>query len=264
MENESSTSLDRFVRTQAGSFLGTGNLGENPRTWRIAGALQVIGGLGTLTVGSLPGMQGFLFVGAWLTLQGIYYLGTGARIGRALQSGPIPGLRLTQEAEALLSRLADHVTGGFWLPWKSGENRCREVLTPEAFEMLEEAAFQFNRLQGLLAAGQIGAAAVAERLRPLIRVAAEEAMAAVLHSAALVQQFPESAAAHRATVTAPMRGLRELADRVEHLLGQDASLLETLPQETALERALAELGTDAVAREELRSEIEVQEIRPAG
>ncbi|MFN6956499.1 MAG: hypothetical protein ACK4PG_17050 [Acetobacteraceae bacterium] len=122
-----------------------------------------------------------------------------------------------------------------------------ELLTPDAFRLLESVVFQYNRIQGILAAK--AGSAVVQRLEPEIQAAAGEAVGAALHHAAAVQRFPESLTAHQAEIQARTRLLTELAEHLERdEAARDGAAYE---KGRRLQDVVATLRSEAEARSEL-------------
>jgi len=91
------------------------------------------------------------------------------------------------------------------------------------------------------------------RLGPNISAAADEALADVLHAAALLQQFPESAAVHHAGARAKVEVLAELAGTVEEVQSADPAAPPLIPPVSRLDEVLEELRSDQQARLEIAS-----------
>jgi len=261
-----SSSLDRLVRTRGPMLLGVPAGITGSRTWTIAGAVQVLAGGAALGAAIFSGaaaeLQAFGFIGVWFTLQGLYYLGTAGNVNKRAHAEGTPQARLTKEADGLLRRLIEGLDDSMPLPWRRAPRRSADLLVPEAFQLLDAAARQYNRVQGVLTIEGERASPTLHRLGPNIRAAADEALAEVLHAAALIQQFPESAAVHRAGACTRLEALDELAGTVERVQSTGPAGPALAAPASRLDEVLEELRSDQLARIEIASpEPAVQELK---
>lgn len=268
--NREVSSLDRFVITRAPVLAGivddSGRLlvmAILSTVYAIAGA-AFVAGAAVLPAAALP-----------LALNGGFFLATGGLLGgirfwlkSRLKPEHTTRTELTTEARELLCDLIAHVQG-----WPFGRHmrrrllrramrrgttdparsqRCEDVLSPEAFRLLESAALQYNRIFGVVGAGaQPGSDAFA-RFGPEILAAADATMAQILDAAALVNRLPETAPRLEAELQSRVQELTELAGEVERLQGASMSSPALAEDASPVRRVLEDLRADQLAREELR------------
>jgi hypothetical protein len=277
MSNREVGSLDRFITTRAPALAGW----IDPRR-RVRALGIVSGAYGVIGIGSLIGAlaagggppslalfgQSVLFLAGSGIIAGVRsWLKQRAGAETAL---PIP---LTPEAKELVRSLVTHLEG-----WPLGrrrlrhrlrrlmqqgvtrtahDRRCEDVLSPEAFALLESAAHAANRVYGALAAEDCPANSTLARLAPTIYAAADETMAEMLDLAARCDRYPESGA--QAQGQSQIEELNALADRVERLQATVDSAETAAPDVSRIQAVLKELHADERAREELQ-----QTVEPAG
>jgi hypothetical protein len=259
-------SLDRFVHTRGLELAGSVLRGRMARathgSWMLHAALVVVL-INALRHG--PGVsvpRGILLgLAILISIQVVTWIRT-ALMERALPASTGDG-KLTPEAMRLLQRLVEHLEGWSFtrrherkkirrairLPSTHGR-RCEDVLSPNAFAVLESAAWEYNRVRAALATPD--ESPTLRRLAPGIRAAAEEAIAEVLHAASLLEQFPESGAPAQAAA-ARTAELRSLADELDRIRTTTPSLT-LLSGASRIQGVLDELRADRLAREELRDE----------
>src|SRR5438067_3367061 len=186
MKGDEQTSLDRFVCGRGAAIIlrAPSCIGW----WRIVAVANLMIGLLFL---ALPVVTHNL----WQLLLPIPFFGSGigmaalaAHLRRSLSGGVAPAVHLTPEAGRLLDELSWHTESG----WGRRTPSCREALAPGTFEILEEAARHYNRAHAAVAIGSGTASPPLARLGPDIRAVADEAMAELLHAAALMEKYPEN------------------------------------------------------------------------
>jgi hypothetical protein len=216
--------------TISAAFLVAGAMTGEPGPWVAGGALAAVA----------VGLGGFT---AWL-----------ARRRRAQLTGA--EVRLSNEALELLRSVYGQLD--VWAG--SRRRRAADVLSPAAFELLDAAAHEHNRIMGSLAIAESVSGAALTPMAPTIRAAADQAMAEVLHNGALVNRYPESAAAQVEQARERAQELRELADRVERLQSEVARPAG-LGAPSAVREVLDALAHEESARKELRAASEEAEVR---
>jgi hypothetical protein len=137
--------------------------------------------------------------------------------------------------------------------WGQRQQSARQCLNPVAFEMLDKAAFQYNRVAGILGTGHPEVA----RFGPTIKAAADQAMADVFHVGYLLDAFPESQSTAMAKADQEIAAFTELADRLESMQKQPALGAEVAsPTSSPISNVLEELRLDQLARAELVKPVE--------
>ena len=131
-----------------------------------------------------------------------------------------------------------------------GAKSAREILNPKVFEMMEEVAKHFNRVNGYLTNPSISPGSL-PREAARIQVAADQAMIDALAIACSMHQFPENIESMRPSLEACTAALKEAADLVSSM--QLPKALEPVPQEQAalLRGMLEDLRVESQARSEL-------------
>jgi hypothetical protein len=132
---------------------------------------------------------------------------------------------------------------------------AREFLTDPAFELLDRAAIEYNRIAGCLETGRATGSATLIKVAPSVLQAADEAMADVLHQASVLDRYPESHEAATLAAEDEIRLLRETADRVEDLSIAPPDGARTTAA-SRLEGVLEDLRFEQLARSELREPAE--------
>jgi hypothetical protein len=274
------SSLDRFL-AQRGQTLLYGSWRRNTKINLIVGVGITVFGLAFLGIAlalfppAAIGAIGPLFAGA-------INVGVHFHMRRLARRGP-NAPALTKEAQGLLGQLL-RAQGGWayghhnygpsqpgtqqrWAsrraamdqwraqsyvnPWLSvmglGGKSAQETLPEPVFGVLEAAAFQYNRVLGLLSVAddRLG------KMANTIQAAIDEAIADVFHQAAMLQSFPESSGATRKVCEDRTASLREIADRVEALQRREPTLTERLSYTSAVDEALEELRLQTMAESEL-------------
>ncbi len=183
---------------------------------------------------------------------------------------PKSEVKLTRDAIQLVYRIMSHIGWQFdqnrfspganqWNQWMEhlslgaifGRKTSSQMLRPEAFELVDRAAAQFNRASGVYKANKRSGNAAIERIVPAAQAAADEAMISIFNQIAVLERTPESSAALKKQIERDILNLTEMADRVEALAGGPATLTEQFSSTTAMQSVLEQLRYDAQAREEL-------------
>jgi hypothetical protein len=248
MAGRGDSALDRFLNEQRVPFVGGPANRGGVLGFGIAAAAQAGVGATLLIASVATGEE------PWAAIVGGVLLGVGGALGSVAAWLATPRsterggrIRLSREAGELLRGLYQQLDqwGG------SRRRRARDLLTPAAFDLLEDAAREYNRTVGALAIAETTGGGGLARLAPGIRAAADEAMVEILHAAALVNRYPESASPQEAQAQARAGELRELADRVEQLQSESAPAPAVEPVSRVRE-VLEALEHEETARRELR------------
>lgn len=271
MDNESS--LDRFLKHRA--VAGLGLYGKRVQIMQaVMGTLMGLLGIGALlapALGASPDIvnaaPGFLFGGAVMMA-----------ISRIMKYRLQPLMStsnwsLTPEARGLLLKLVQQRLswsnfgfspisgrrGRFMarrIAWASGDSsfgffgHSSAKVTPEVLDLLESAAEQFNRSQGIL---QSPSGSSLSKVSASASKAADESMAAIFDNAATMDRFPESAAATKQQIVKQIGALKELADRLEDLATRQETISDKLTSSATMDSVLDELRLEQLARAELQS-----------
>jgi len=129
----------------------------------------------------------------------------------------------------------------------TGPKSAREVLHPQVFELMDEAATQFNRVHGYLS--HPAAATIRDGFR--IQIAADQAMVDAVSIGCTMQQFPENIESMRPSVTACIQALKEAADLVASIVATEAPAVVHQEQAVLLRGMLDDLRIESQARTEL-------------
>lgn len=215
MAQAADDSLDRFVRNRGVAIVDPGPRRGGRRRFLSTGAViqGVLGACGIAVLAILgPTDTGLAFgiPAAFCLFNTVLYASLSYGMGREGLEATAPEVNLTADAAALVGRMIVHLDN--W-PWR-GERHCRDILSGAAAALLEEASKQYNRIQASLLADGSSTTPGLARLSPSIRAAADETMAELLHAAALLDRYPEAAAAASAP-DARIETLRRLADQVD-------------------------------------------------
>lgn len=242
MTDRPDSAIDRFLQDRGLLFgeLTGGRLGR--WTLPVAAGVEALAGAGLAVVGFMTQNLPLALSGSFFAVMGIGF-GAGA-VGdrRALQRTQLADLQLSPEASELLENLLQRAHAS---PFRA--RGARELLSPDAFRLLESVVHQYNRIQGILAAKT--GSVIVQRLEPEIQAAAGEAVGAALHHAASVQRFPESLAAHEMEIEARTRLLMELAEQLER--DEAARDGATYEKGRRLQDVVATLRCETEARREL-------------
>ncbi|MBX7133210.1 MAG: hypothetical protein K1X67_11085 [Fimbriimonadaceae bacterium] len=263
MDPSQHSSLDRFIWDR-GSILSGANVG--PRGGLLAVSVNsVVQGAMALTFFGLAtflqkGNIGFIIGGVTCGITSVVLGGVALAWRRRLSREVKPQVKLRPEGQQLMMRLMQHI--GWYGPsqtqglsgfgWKREQRTCSQVIHPVAFELLEAATFQYNRLNGLMRieGSSLGSPAI-EQLGPSIQTAMTDAIVSIFNQVGVLQKVPESSAAIRTNVESEIQTLRELADRVESLRNSMPTLTDQLSGGSSIRTVLEQLRMEEVARGEL-------------
>jgi hypothetical protein len=245
------------------------------RVLGVVGSIYSTIGLGLLGVGLIGGIAGS--EAAVAALPGVMFAGTGGLMLslRSLFRRQIPQeyagpAELTPEAKALVYSLIRHLFGwplgprfrrAVWRRRLADRNllsvmrdrRSEDVLTPTAFRLLDGAACECNRIDGIFSLEQHPASS-RQKIALDVRAAVAETMRELLHTASLLERTPECATAVEPEAQERVQELQELADRVEALhVAAEAAQIE---RPTRLQALLTDLRAEQHARLELGSAAE--------
>lgn len=263
------SSLDRFLWERGVSIAGLSFASQDPVVgFGIAGGINFVVGSGFLIstlVANFPAEFGLSIAGAIMVPLGAAFLGTAAYLMRKRRSDVRTEVRLTGEGMKLLHKIMAHIgwtqnqyesyrtTWAGWTQWFGGPRTASAVLRPEAFEILDAAAFQYNRVAGVLKIKRASGVPTLERMAPSIQAAADEAIISIINQVAIMEKTPESAGALSKQIHHDHRQLRELADRVQNLAGGEGSLTDQYGSSSAMQSVLETLRLDHAARTELHA-----------
>lgn len=268
MSHRQISSLDRFVSARAPLLAGFVDEARRLLGMSIVAGTYGVVGMGILIAGLATGNSPEALGGALLLIPSGVMAGARALVKRRLKLEPLPHVRLTPEAKTLLRMLITHLTG-----WPLGrlrrrrslrramrrgllpalhDRRCEDVLTPEAFELLNSAAQEYNRIYGALAFDDQARNPTLDRLAPTISAAADETMGEILHAAALLDRFPESGSRVQGHASQQVEELRELAGQVERLQTSEEPPAALEEGRSRLQEVLEEIRAAQLAQEELR------------
>jgi hypothetical protein len=201
----------------------------------------------------------------------LFLLGVGLGIGaiwsaRKMRSTVRSEIRITSEARQLMWRILNHIgwqaqhvqsqhqwivianLQSLLMPVKTAKN----VLQADAFEILDQAAKSFNRINGVIKMARKAPMPQFERVLPSVSAAADEAMIAIFNAVAVLDKMPESAPSLRKQIQFHQSQLDELAQRVDRLTGSEPSLTEQYASGSAMTSVLEQLRLEQAARDELR------------
>ncbi|MBV6457354.1 MAG: hypothetical protein HONBIEJF_00462 [Fimbriimonadaceae bacterium] len=254
------SSLDRFIRDRAAQLIGIrwGSRGAALGLAINALVQSLVGGI-LLAISSRE--PELLWVGA-----GMLALGIGCGIGalfakRKMQEATRPETRLSAEGQRLVIKLASHVGWSSWaggnggcsqrFQWSMGRRTCSQVMHESAFELLDAAAAQYNRVSGLVQIQGAYNSPTIDKMRPAIREALNDTMIGVVNQVALLEASPETASAVRIQVIDDIAILAELGDRIETIRAQTPSLTDRLSSSSPILDVIEQLKMDEAARSEL-------------
>ena len=138
--------------------------------------------------------------------------------------------------------------------WGKRQRQSKECLQASAFDALDKAAFQYNRIAGALASGH----PEMSRLAPTVKAAADQSMADMFHVGYLLDAYPESQSSAQAKADQEIAALTELANRLESIQQVPASQELALSKPSPIKSVLEELRLDQLARAELAKPQEEQ------
>lgn len=271
---EDEGSLERFLSLRGQQLLGQ----SYPRA---AQRIQIAIGSGLVALGLGIGLVAYSSGGSFLPaglgplLAGAVNLGVGAAM-KLRWNSPATEVKLTPEAKAFLLQLfrryhswgwpAWGMTPGEWNGW-AGRHQGRALQPPAwtgfaappvddvTLGLVRRATFEYNRIAGTLAM-TAGSHAALAKLAPRLTAAADEAIADVLHQAAMMSRYQESGNVARAQLESRIESLREMAERIEAIAAKEPSLTEKVGYRNKMDDALEELRLEQLARMELRNDAE--------
>lgn len=142
--------------------------------------------------------------------------------------------------------------------WQGGHS-ASSFLEPIVFDMLEEAAFEYNRTIGMLVAAHEARHSVLDKMTPSIVGALDDSMATLFHHASLLERFPESAGSTFESARQQVSQMKEVADRVDAMRSRGQTLTDRLEYATRIESVLEDLRLDQASRTELNLRIDGQD-----
>ncbi len=263
-ERRQPSSIDRFFWTR-----GVGLFGyvRNPMALGFLIASISTLGLGvTMTAisfasgGKMPFVVGLVNILVALVFGGISFWA-----GRRAKNIPTTEVRLSSQARGLLTRIGQHIgwhdtshdwdwaggQAGNFLVGLFGQKTAANVIAAPAAVLLQGACSEYNRVWGLLKIAD-GSTGRAKQLVPQMRVAADEAMISILNQVSLLDKSPETQGTISAQVGQQTGKLKELADHLEALLSEPASIADRLVSSNVMDGVLDNLRMERVAQEELR------------
>lgn len=259
------SSLDRFVWEKGMKLISFGPKGAL-LGFSVAAAINGTLGIIFTTIGAtVKGMQE-MFVAGGITLTVATIMGSIVLWNYRTQKQSQSEINLNPQAVKMLSQLIGHIgcfnpdfmqnrsqryQSAMWGQWWGGARTSSQILGPEVYEMLERAAFQYNRLAGLLQLAK-DATGRPSKLEPNIRNAADEAMLGILNQVAPVDRRPESASAVQKQVDHQVGQLEELGNRLEAMIADRANSFDRMSATTALDSVLEDLRLEQAALEEIR------------
>ena len=266
-EPQDASSLDRFIWEKGMKILSYGSKGA---VFGLTASAIINGSIGLVftIISATAAGRSHLIIAGGILLSTALIMGLIAffQYRRSKQSGS--EVQLNTEASSLISQLATHI-GWYnpasmgnrsyqyqnqmkpWKNWWGGVKTSSQILSAEVFEMLERAAFQYNRLSGLLVLAK-SASGRSSRMEPNIRNASDQTMFGILNQVALVDKRPESASAIRSQVDHQIKQLEELGDRLELLLSEPTNNFDAISSTSAMDSVLEDLRMEQLAREEIR------------
>jgi hypothetical protein len=129
-----------------------------------------------------------------------------------------------------------------------GYRSAQSVLPAHVFAMLETASRHHNRIEASLELARTRGLEPVSLPSEAILTAADEAMAGLLHDAALAERYPESTV-HTVHANAQMEALEEVAIRLERWVRADSA--PSRGAVSPIERVLEDLQLESQARLEL-------------
>lgn len=251
------SSLDRFVRDRGVnliSFHGFGSLG-----FLISGGINATIGIIFTSMALLAGRTSMLSPGLFCALIGAGLLGTGIFWRTRSKKWAPDSPTLNKSGYELLCSLCSNLnwnTGGGCASSKTRsifgiERTSSQVLHPTTYKFLEAAAFEFNRIGGVIQTFDAKTSIVASHL-PAIKAAADEAMVQIINLAGQIQKTPESAGAVSHKIGQLTGELTELAVRLERIQTEPTTGLDRISRSSIMVSVLEQLKLEEDAREEIR------------
>jgi len=259
------SSLDRFVWEKGVKLVSFGPKGAL-LGFSIAAAINGTLGIIFTTLGATIRGMPEMFVAGGITLTVATIMGSVAHWQYRTQKHSQSEINLNPQAVKMLSHLATHIgwfnpdvlqtrtqryQSAMWGQLWGGVRTSAQILDREVFEMLDKAAFQYNRLSGLLQLAK-DSTGRPSKLEPNIRNAADEAMLGILNQVALVDRRPESASAVQKQVDHQVDQLAELGNRLEAMISDRATAFDRMGSTTALDTVLEDLRLEQSAMDEIR------------
>ena len=259
------SSLDRFLWGRGQELLDPRWLRGDVSGLLTAGGLQLAIGLALIATGSFSGNGPhyvLLATGLALALVGAGVLSLARRRMIARQSWPVPLQPLSNDGQRLLHKICCHIGYYNWqdepygrsLTGLRGVRTSSQVLPDDLFGLMDRAAFQFNRIDGLLKERSSSIDKSLKALEPNVRAACYESMSIVVNHASWIDTFPENKDDHRRTIEQKTEKLQELADRLSALVGSRPTLTEAVTARTVMDDVLDRIGQEEEARRELAPE----------
>ena len=271
------TSLDRYLENRAGLLLGHASVRRGLVIMAFVGTMMMLMAL-AVVIGSLVSGQPQVMAGAiGPGIAGFVNL----TLSRFLRGRSKPALdvnaNLSPEARMFMAELMQGVFGwprawganepGIWSAqgpharrrerrvwrrmfasgsWGDVKRSSKDLLLPGTFEVLDRAAYQYNRISGILGSDHPELA----RFAPTVRAAADQSMADLFHVAHLLEDYPESAATNRDKAEEEVGALTELAEKLEQMEKTPVTI-PALEKPSPIHSVLEELRLDQLARSEL-------------
>lgn len=140
--------------------------------------------------------------------------------------------------------------------WGSRLHSAKEVLNPVAFDVLDRAAFQYNRIFGILGSGNSDVS----RFSASVKGAADQAMADLFHVGCLLDKYPEGSEAAKAKADQEISALTQLADKLEEMQQNAPLPVSDALSPSPVASVLEELRLDQLARGELSKSEETKTV----
>jgi len=287
------SSLDRYLEGQAGLLLSHASLRRGMIIMRIVGVIMLLMTLGVLITALAKGEPSVLAGAIGPGIGGLVNIVASRSLRNRTKPAMEVNANLTPEARNFLGHLMKDVYGwprawgavephflfegkGSYMnrfdrrrerrawrsmlasgSWGKRQHAAKEMLNAEAFDILNRAAFQYNRISGIIGVGN----QEVSRFSASVKGAADQAMADVFHAGYLLEEFPEGSAAAKAKAEQEITALSELAGKLEEMQSQSitapsADVLSTSPVASVLE----ELRLDQLARSELNKPVEEKRV----
>lgn len=262
MDSTEPSSLDRFLWRHGQELLDTRLFRQDKNGVLAAGWLQLFFGLATMAIGLALHNDAVIILlcaGFSLTVIGAVMLRAEFARPRITGNFHVQIANPTPEGQRLVHKICSHIgyynyqeeTHGRSLVNLRGLRTSSQVLRKDLFELLDAAAHQFNRIDGLLQERSATIDSGVRSLGPSSRVAALEAMAVIVNHAVWIDTFPENAEDHRFTIVARTERLEELADRLGSFVQSRPTLIDSLSSRSLIDEVLDKLAMEEEARGEL-------------
>jgi hypothetical protein len=206
------------------------------------------------------------------TTSGVVNILVAFALRRRLAASGQAKLNVTVEAKAMLSSLAWQFlwrpSAWAWSPefWSAssaapyakrpggaglvllGMDQTLRHVPDSVLELIEQAAFQHNRIAGIL---ETRRSEVLDRVGAKVATASDEGILDVMHQAFLTAQYPEGSGPIQTKLASDVAQLTELGDRVETLALSQPTFTERLSRRSGMDEVLDELRLEQSARLEL-------------